>query len=70
MGPDVVKVRAFLEPGRPNHSVIYVETVYRGVVDPSRPARDLEAQVPAGHPVALRVARAVARMVTEHGGVP
>jgi hypothetical protein len=70
VGPDVVKVRAFVEPGRPNHSVIYVETVFRSVVDPARPGRDLEVQVPAGHPVGVRVARAVERMVAEHGGTP
>lgn len=68
VGIDVVKVRAFVEPGRPNHSVIYVETVYRRVVDPARPARELELQVPVGHPVAVRVARAVTRLVEAHGG--
>ena len=70
VGMDVVKVRAFVEPGRPNHSVIYVETVYRGVVDPARPARELELQVPVGHPVGARVARAVERLVAEYGGEP
>lgn len=68
VGPEVVKVRAFVEPGRPNHSVIYVETVYRRVVDPGRPARDLEGQVPAGHPVGVRVARAIERLAAEYGG--
>lgn len=37
--------------------MIIVETVYRPVADPSRPERDLERQVPAGHPVAARVAK-------------
>lgn len=68
VGPDVVKVRAFVEPGRPNHSVIYVETVYRRIVDPARPHRDLEVQVPAGHPVGARVARAIERLVAGYGG--
>ncbi len=68
VGPDVVKVRAFAEPGRPNHSVLYVETVYRRVVDPARPARDLEVQVPAGHPMRVRVERAVQRLVEMYGG--
>lgn len=57
LGIGTVKVRAFVEPGQPNHSVIIVETVYRPVADPSRPERDLERQVPAGHPVAARVAK-------------
>lgn len=68
VGIDVVKVRAFVEPGRPNHSVIYVETVYRRVVDPARPTRDLEVQVPAGHPVGARVARAIERLMAAYGG--
>ncbi len=68
VGPEVVKVRAFVEPGRPNHSVIHVETVYRRVVDPARPPRDLEVQVPAGHPVRVRVERAVGRLVAVYGG--
>jgi hypothetical protein len=57
LGLGAVKVRAFGEPGRPNHTLLIVETVYRPVADPSRPDRDLERQVPAGHPVAARVAR-------------
>lgn len=68
VGPDVVKLRAFVEPGRANHSVIYVETVYRRVVDPARPARDLEVQVPVGHPVRVRVDRAIERLVAAYGG--
>jgi hypothetical protein len=68
VGPEVVKVRAFVEPGRPNHSVIYVETVYRRMVDPSRPSREFEAQVPIGHPVGARVARAIERLVAAYGG--
>jgi hypothetical protein len=68
VGPQVVRVRAFVEPGRPNHSVIYIETVYRRIVDPARPMRDLEVQAPADHPVAARVARAIERLLSEHGG--
>jgi hypothetical protein len=66
LGVGVVKVRAFVEPGRPNHSVLIVETVYRPVADPSRPERDLERQVPSGHPVAARVARVLQRLVEEN----
>jgi hypothetical protein len=69
VGPDVVKIRAFVEPGRPNHSVLYVETVYRQVADPARPDRDLEVQVPVGHAIGDRVARVVERMAQEHGGL-
>jgi len=65
-GVETVKVRAFVEPGRPNHSVLIVETVYRPVIDPSRPSRDLERQVPTGHPVAARVARVLQRLAEEN----
>jgi hypothetical protein len=67
LGIQTVKVRAFVDPGQPNHSVIFVETVYRLVADPSRPDRDLEQQVPTGHPVAVRVLRAIDRVVAEYG---
>jgi hypothetical protein len=66
VGPNVVKVRAFVEPGRPNHSVITIETIYRPVADPSRPGRDLERQVPVDHPVALKVAAIVNRLTQQH----
>ena len=66
VGPDIVKVRAFVDPGRPNHSVITIETVYRPVADPSRPGRDLERQVPVDHPVALKVAAIVNRLTQQH----
>lgn len=68
IGLGTVKVRAFVDPGRPNHSVITVETVYRAVADPSRPDRDLEIQVPDGHPVAARVQRALERLAREYEG--
>jgi hypothetical protein len=66
VGPDVVKVRAFVDPGRPNHSVITIETVYRPVADPSRSGRELERQVPSSHPVAIKVALAMNRLVRAH----
>lgn len=67
IGLATVKVRAFVDPGRPNHSVITVETVHRPLADPSRPDRDLEEQVPNGHPVAVRVQRALERLKAEYG---
>ncbi len=66
VGPDIVKVRAFVDPGRPNHSVITIETVYRPVADPSRSGRDLERQVPVDHPVARKVAAIVNRLTKLH----
>ncbi len=67
LGADVVKVRAFVEPGRPNHAVITVETVYRPFADPSRPGRALERHVPGAHPVANRVRAVVERLKQEYG---
>ncbi len=66
LGLEVVRVRAFVEPGRDNHSVIHVETVYRPVASPARPDRVLERQVPVGHPVAVRVQQALERVAGGH----
>lgn len=60
LGPDVVKVRAIIEPGRPNHATITIEVVYRPLADPSQDGRALERHVSGEHPVANRV-----RMVVE-----
>lgn len=69
LGPDVVKVRAWVDPSRPNHSNITVETVYRPLADPSRPDRDLEEQVPVNHPVGVRILLVLGKLSREHGGV-
>lgn len=67
LGLDAVRVRAFIDPARPNHSLIQVEVVYRAVANPARPARDLEAMVPTGHPVRERVRRALSRLQEAYG---
>jgi hypothetical protein len=67
LGPDVVRVRAWVNPAKPGFSAIEVEAVYRPVADPSRPERELEAPVPDGHPVGQRIARTVKRLVDAHG---
>ncbi len=67
IGPEVVKVRAFVTPGRPNWSVIDVETVYRPLADPSALGRDLERQVPVGHPAAVRVKAVLDSLLREYG---
>jgi len=59
LGIQVVRLRAFVEPGRPNHSVITLETVYRTAVDPSRPEREFERQVPEWQPVHARIKAAL-----------
>ena len=69
LGLDVVKVRAWVDPSRPNHSTITVETVYRPVADPSRTDRDLEQQVPATHPIAGKMVALGIRLSKTYGGV-
>jgi hypothetical protein len=46
--PFRVKTRVWVNPGGSGRALALVETVYRPVEDPSRPARDLEVAVPPG----------------------
>ncbi|MDX2012866.1 MAG: hypothetical protein SFW67_21890 [Myxococcaceae bacterium] len=65
LGQDVVKVRGWIEPGKPNHSVLTIETVYRQVSDPSRDPREAERQVDGAHPVADAVRRILVALGAE-----
>jgi hypothetical protein len=67
IGENVVRLRAWAEPSRPNHSAVTVEVVYRPVADPSREGRALEQQVPITHPIAVRVGVVLARLNEEYG---
>lgn len=67
VGPQTVKLRAWVAPGSPRHSVVTVELVYRPMVDPSLPERLLERQVPDTHPVAVRVKAVLDRMQQQYG---
>lgn len=69
LGLDVVKVRAWVDPSRPNHSNITVETVYRPAADPSRTGRELERQVPSTHPIAGRMVALGIQLSKTYGGV-
>jgi hypothetical protein len=55
LGMDVVRVRGWITPSAHGSSEIRVETVYRPIADPSRPARELERSVPYAHPVRVQV---------------
>jgi hypothetical protein len=68
LGPDVVRLRAFVDPSRPNYSNVTVEVVYRPFADPSLSDRELEREVPATHPVAIRVVKIVGGLVRVYGG--
>jgi hypothetical protein len=67
LGPDVVRVRAWVTPAKPGFGTIEVETVYRPLIDPSLPARELETPVPDDHPVGRRVADVVKKLVERYG---
>lgn len=67
LGDNVVRLRAWAEPSRPNHSAITIEVVYRPLADPSREGRALDRQVPITHPVAQRVKLVMATLNKEYG---
>lgn len=51
LGPDAVKVRAWVDPAKPGFSRVEIETVYIPKVDPSLPARENEIPVPTEHAI-------------------
>jgi hypothetical protein len=62
LGPEVVRVRAWVDIEHPGHSRITVEVVYRPWADPSLPGRELERLAAADHPVTLRAQTALSRV--------
>lgn len=68
LGPSVVRVRAWIDPGRPGYSRLTAETVYRPLADPSVDQRSLDRQVPPDHPVGARMKALVEGMVRLYGG--
>lgn len=69
VGPEVVRLRGWVDLGKPYHSRYTVETVYVPTVDPSREGRELEVAVPEVHPASVRV-RAVLSGVLARFGDP
>lgn len=67
LGPNVVQVRAWIDPYRSSFSKVTLETVYRPVADPSRTNRDLEQQVPLDHPIAKRMTQILKEMASLYG---
>lgn len=65
VGDSVVRVRAWVDPTIPNHSRAAVETAVRARLDPSLPSRELEQPAAPGHPIVVRVRRALEK-VGEH----
>jgi hypothetical protein len=70
LGTDVVRLRGWVDPGRPGFSVLTVETLYRPLADPALPERELERQVPREHPTAVKVEQVLQAMLKRYGGPP
>jgi hypothetical protein len=70
LGPDVVRIRAWADPARPGSTQLTVETLYRPMVDPSLPERELEREVARNHPVAVKMEAALRQLVERYGGAP
>lgn len=70
LGTDVVRLRAWADPGRPGNTVLTVETLYRPFADPSLPERELERPVAPTHPTAMKVERILQALLERHGGPP
>jgi hypothetical protein len=68
LGSDVVKLRAFVDPSRPDHSNLTIEMVYRPLADPSRPDRDLESELPSSNPLVGRIVLLATKLARENGG--
>ncbi len=67
LGPDVVRLQGWVEPGAPRHSHVTVELVYRPLADPSLPPRELDQQVPNDNPALLRVIRSLEAIRLRYG---
>ena len=67
LGAGVVRLRAWADPGRPEHSELTVEAVFRPLADPSLPERSKEQPLPAGHPTSKKLAAILKSLATEYG---
>ncbi len=67
LGPGIVRVRGWVDPGKPFHSVYTVEVAFRAYADPSREERELEQPVAQTHPARIKVARVLERIVVQYG---
>ncbi|HET9514499.1 MAG TPA: hypothetical protein VFO95_11285 [Gemmatimonadales bacterium] len=67
LGPGIVRVRAWVDVGKPGHSIYTLETVYRVFADPSRDPRELEQPVSETHPASLKVKKVLETLLTEYG---
>jgi hypothetical protein len=55
IGAETVRLRAWVDRGPPNYSVVTLETAFRAEADPSMRDRELDRPVPADHPAQARM---------------
>jgi hypothetical protein len=67
LGPEVVRVRAWVNPDKEFWSELVVEATYRPLDDPSRPERELDVALPESHPLQRRIAGALRALVERYG---
>lgn len=70
LGPNVVQVRAWLDPTKPGSSRVTVETVFRPLADPSLPERELDRLVSSDHPIGKRIGDLVIDLAKTYGTPP
>ncbi len=70
LGPDVVQVRAWVDPSRPGHSRVVIETVFRPLADPSLSPRALDRQVPPDHPIGKRMTEIITELAKLYSTEP
>lgn len=70
LGDRVVQVRAWIDPTRPGHSRIILETVYRPLADPSQSERDLDRQVGPDHPIGKRMTEVLTELARLYSSEP
>lgn len=68
LGPDVVQIRAWVNPAKLHTSRVTIETTYRPLADPSLTPRELDRQVPPDHPVGKRVLEIVTELAKLYAG--
>lgn len=61
-GLNAVRIRGWIDPASFGMSRVTLEGVWRPMADPSLPERELERALPAGHPAAVRIQRALDRL--------
>lgn len=67
LGPDVVRVRIWIDPTREGYCRITAETVYRPLADASVDPRVLDRQVPPDHPMGKKMTEILDGVVKLYG---